>query len=98
VAANGFVFVAGQVGFDSVQKRYYSGDIVSQTRGALQNLENVLGDAGSRMTKIVKTTIFLTDVNDFDTVNAIYMEFFKEEPPAQSCVQVAPCQRARWWK
>ena len=89
VEANGFVYVAGQVGFDPVKKRYYGDYIVAQTRGALVNLKAVLEQAGSSLEKVVKTTIFLTDVNDFDVVNAIYTEFFEKDPPARSCVQVA---------
>jgi 2-iminobutanoate/2-iminopropanoate deaminase len=89
VEANGFVYVAGQVGFDPVKKCYYGDDIESQTRGALENLKTVLEYAGTSLDKVVKTLIFLTDVNDFDTVNAIYAEYFRKEPPARSCVQVA---------
>jgi 2-iminobutanoate/2-iminopropanoate deaminase len=89
VEANGFVYVAGQVGFDPVKKRYYGDDIAAQTRGALQNLKTVLECAGSALEKVVKTTIFLTDVEDFDAVNAIYAEYFEKDPPARSCVQVA---------
>ncbi len=89
VEANGFLFVAGQVGFDPVEKCYYGDNIVAQTRGALNNLRTVLECAGSSLDKVVKTTVFLTDVADFDTVNAIYAEYFKKDPPARSCVQVA---------
>jgi 2-iminobutanoate/2-iminopropanoate deaminase len=55
----------------------------------LENLKSVLAHAGSTLEKVVKSTIFLTDVNDFDTVNAIYREYFVIDPPARSCVQVA---------
>ena len=89
VAAGPFVFVSGQVGFDPVKRCYYGDDITSQTRGMLENLKDVLSHAGSGLEKVVKTTIFLTDVNDFDTVNSIYREYFPQDPPARSCVQVA---------
>lgn len=89
VVGNGLVFVAGQVGFDPVEKRYYGDTVQAQTRGALENLKTVLACAGSSLEKVLKTTIFLTDVNDFDEVNAIYAEYFATEPPSRSCVQVA---------
>jgi 2-iminobutanoate/2-iminopropanoate deaminase len=89
VEANGFVFVAGQVGFDPIKRCYYGDDIITQTRGALENLKTVLECAGTSNDNVVKTTIFLTDVNDFETVNSIYAEYFKENPPSRSCVQVA---------
>lgn len=89
IEANGFLFVAGQVGFDPVNRCFYGDNIVAQTRGTLNNLKAVLECAGSDMDRIVKTTIFLTDVADFDTVNAIYAEYFKKDPPARSCIQVA---------
>jgi len=89
VAANGFVFVSGQVGFDPVERRYYGEDAASQIRGMLENLKTMLAQAGSSLEKVVKTTVFLTDVNDFDTLNVIYSEFFPACPPARSCVQVA---------
>ena len=89
VAAGGFVFVAGQVGFDPVERRYYGDDIASQIRGMMENLKNVLSHAGSSLEKVVKTTVFLTNVNDFDAFNAIYSEYFPSAPPARSCVQVA---------
>ena len=89
VEAGGFVFVAGQVGFDPVKREYYGDTIEEQTRGALENLKFVLETAGSSMEKVVKTLIFLTDVNDFDKVNEIYAKYFDKNPPARSCVQVA---------
>lgn len=89
IEANGFLFVSGQVGFDPIKRCYYGDDIIAQTRGALNNLKTILEYAGSSMDKIVKTTIFLTDVADFDTVNIIYAEYFKNDPPARSCIQVA---------
>lgn len=89
VVAGGFVFVSGQVGFDPVERRYYGEDVVTQIRGMMENLKNVLACAGSSLEKVVKVTVFLTNVNDFDTFNAIYSEYFPGDPPARSCVQVA---------
>lgn len=89
VKAGGFVFVAGQVGFDPVERRFCGDDAASQIRGMMENLKNVLTHAESSLDKVVKTTIFLTDVNDFDTLNTIYREYFPSDPPARSCVQVA---------
>ena len=89
VVAGDFVFVAGQVGFDPVECRFYGDDVATQIRGMMENLKNVLVHAGTTLEKVVKTTVFLTDVNDFDVFNAIYHEYFPTDPPVRSCVQVA---------
>ncbi len=88
VVVGNLVFVAGQVGFDPVKRQFYGKDIMSQTRGTLQNLKTVLECAGTKMQNVVKTTIYLTNLADFEIVNQIYSEYFPEEPPARSCVQV----------
>ena len=82
-----FVFVAGQLGLDPATKKFVGGDAAAQTRQALENLRAVLEAAGSSLSQVVKTTVFLADMGDFGAMNAVYAEFFKESPPARSTVQ-----------
>lgn len=89
IQAGGFIFTAGQLGLDPASGAFAGEDITAQTRQALHNLQAVLEAAGSGLDGVVKTTIFVVDMGDFKTVNAIYAEFFADEPPARSTVQVA---------
>ena len=89
IQAGGFIFTAGQLGLDPASGAFAGEDITAQTRQALRNLQAVLEAAGSGLDGVVKTTIFVVDMGDFKTVNAIYAEFFADEPPARSTVQVA---------
>ncbi len=82
------VFTAGQIGIDPKTGKLVEG-LVAQTRQVLANLKAVLEAAGSGCDQIVKTTIYLTDIKEFHTVNAIYGDFFQEDPPARSTVEVA---------
>ncbi len=84
-----FVFCAGQVGLDPSTGKLVEGDIQVQTRRVLQNLSAALEAAGSSLSRVVKTTVFLTNLDDFQKMNAIYAEFFPAAPPARSTVQVA---------
>jgi 2-iminobutanoate/2-iminopropanoate deaminase len=83
------IFCAGQIPLDPVTMKLVEGDITAQTRRALTNLSNVLEAAGSSLSRVVKTTVFLADLNDFQAMNAVYAEFFPAQPPARSTVQVA---------
>ena len=83
-----FLFLSGQLGLDPQNGKLKEG-LEAQTRQILTNLRSVLEAGGSSMEQIVKTTIFLTNMADFATVNAIYAEAFSGEPPARSTVQVA---------
>jgi 2-iminobutanoate/2-iminopropanoate deaminase len=93
IAAAGLVFCSGQIPLDPVTGQIAEGDIETQTRRVLDNLTAVLQAAGSSPEQVVKTTIFLADMNDFATVNTIYAEYFGTEPPARSTVQVARLPR-----
>src|SRR5919206_2782912 len=83
------VFTAGQVGLDPATMELVEGGIEAQTRQVLTNLRHVLETANSGLNFVVKTTVFLQDLADFAKMNAVYAEFFPENPPARSTVQVA---------
>lgn len=89
IVAGGFVFTAGQVGLDPVTNMIVEGGVEAETRQALTNIKNVLEASGSNLGLVVKSTVFLRDMNDFSKMNAIYGEFFTENFPARSAVQVA---------
>ncbi|MEN9201785.1 MAG: RidA family protein [Thermostichus sp. DG_1_6_bins_120] len=90
VAPGKFLFTAGQVGLDPKTGQLVGEDITSQTQQALRNLEAVLVAGGTSLANVVKTTVFLADMNDFAAMNRVYQEFFSTDPaPARSCVQVA---------
>lgn len=87
IKANGFVFTAGQVPLVPETKKMVEGGIKEQTRQSLENVKGVLEASGSSMANVVKTTVFLADINDFADFNAVYSEYFPENPPARSAIQ-----------
>ena len=89
VKAGSYVFTAGQLGLDPETGKFVPGGIEEQTEQALKNLQALLEAAGSGLGKVVKTTVFLNDMNDFGAMNAVYAQFFTENFPARSAVQVA---------
>ncbi len=88
-----FIYTAGQLGLDPVTNNLAEG-IEAQTRQALNNLSAILEAAGGSMANVVKTTVFLQNLNDFAAMNAVYATFFGEKPPARSTVQVAALPKA----
>jgi len=88
VVAGNLVFTAGQVAIDPRTNQVLEGGIQDQTRLVLQNLQAILHAAGSDLGKVLKTTVFLKSMNDFPAMNAVYAEFFPENPPARSTVEV----------
>jgi 2-iminobutanoate/2-iminopropanoate deaminase len=84
-----FVYTAGQLGIDPAIGSFVEGGIEAQTRQALKNLKAVLEAAGSSLENVVKTTVFLRDMDEFAAMNGVYAEFFTENFPARSAVQVA---------
>lgn len=89
IAIKSMVYTAGQVGIDPSTGELVSANVEDQTRQVLKNLQNVLEAAGSSLANVVKTTVFLKDMNDFAKMNNIYAEAFGENPPARSTVAVA---------
>lgn len=83
------VYTAGQVGLDPTSGELVESGIEAQTRQVLTNLKNVLEASDSGLNFVVKTTVFLKDMNDFAKMNSIYAEFFSENPPARSTIAVA---------
>lgn len=93
VKACHFVFSSGQLGLDPASGALVEGGIEAETRQALLNLKAVLEAGGSGLEQVVKTTVFLRDIAEFSRMNAVYAEFFKENPPARSAIQVAALPR-----
>ena len=89
IRTDSLVFTAGQAGLDPATGELVEGGIEPQTRRTLTNLKNVLEAADSGLNFVVKTTVFLKDMNDFSKMNAIYSEFFPENPPARSTIAAA---------
>jgi 2-iminobutanoate/2-iminopropanoate deaminase len=83
------VYTAGQIALDPATMELVAGGVEEQTRQVLHNLSNVLEAAGSSLKHVVKTTVFLQDMADFPKMNAIYAEFFGDNPPARSTIAVA---------
>jgi len=92
VAAGPFVFVSGQIALDA-GGRLVTGDIVVQTCQVIENLKAILEEAGLGLKDVVKTTVFLADLADFQEFNRVYGEFFLEPYPARSTIQVAGLPR-----
>ena len=88
VKAGGFVFLSGQIPIDPETGKLAIGDIARQTRQVMENIKEVLAVCGCDFSDVVKTTIFITDMNDFSTVNEVYGEYFQDSPPARATVQV----------
>ncbi len=89
VRIENLVYTAGQIALDPATMELVSGGVEAQTRRVLTNLKNVLESAGSGLNYVIKTTVFLADMKDFSAMNAVYAEFFTENPPARSTIAVA---------
>ena len=93
VVGGGFVFAAGQLALDPHTGQLVPGDVRIQTKRVMENIKAILESAGSSLANVVKTTVFLRDLNDFGAMNEIYGSYFQEDPPARSTVQVAKLPR-----
>jgi 2-iminobutanoate/2-iminopropanoate deaminase len=89
VRAGNMVFASGQIPLDPATKEFVPGGIGEQTEQVLKNLKAVFAAAGVEMDQIVKTTVFLADMNDFTAMNEVYGKYFAENPPARATVQAA---------
>ncbi len=83
------VFTSGQIGLDPATGKLVEGGVAAQARQTLENLKAVLVAAGADLSTVLKTTVFLNDMGDYGVVNEVYAEFFPQDPPARSAVQVA---------
>ena len=93
IVVDGLVFCSGQIAFDPETGEIVGGDVARQTDQVLRNLAAVLEAAGSSMSSVVKTTVFLTDMNDFGAMNEVYAEHFGEHRPARAAVAAAALPR-----
>ena len=93
VRANGLIFASGQIPIDPQTGEFVPGGIEEQTEQVLKNLTAVLEAAGSSLFNVVKTTVFLVDMQEFKAMNEVYGRFFKEQPPARATVEAARLPR-----
>ena len=93
IIANGLVFTAGQIPLDPSSMQLVEGDIAAQTERVMQNVAAVLRAAGAELSTVVKTTVFLRDMNDFAAMNEVYGRHFGDHKPARSTVQAARLPR-----
>ena len=89
ISANGFIFVSGQVAIDPATHQVIAGNAATQTERIMKNLCAILRHAGSCLERVVRSTVFLKDMNDFAAMNEVYARYFSAAPPARSTVQVA---------
>lgn len=89
IKTGAFVFLSGQLGLDPHSGSLVEGGVEAQTQQSLKNLQSILKSNGLDFEHVVKTTVFLKDMDDFARMNAVYAEFFKSNPPARSTIQVA---------
>jgi 2-iminobutanoate/2-iminopropanoate deaminase len=93
IKTNGIVFCSGQIPIDPKTGEFAANDIAGQTEQVIKNLEAVLKAAGTGLASVVKTTVFLADMNDFAAMNEVYSKYFSEYKPARATVQAARLPR-----
>lgn len=93
VKANGFVFASGQIPTDPATGQFVAGGIAEQTEQVLRNLSAVLEAAGSSLQHVVKSTVYLADMQEFAAMNEVYARFFANDPPARATVAAAGLPR-----
>jgi 2-iminobutanoate/2-iminopropanoate deaminase len=89
VKSNGFVFVSGQIALDPKTGEFVGTDVGAQTERVMENLKAILEASGTSLSHVVKTTVYLKDMNDFASMNEVYAKYFTASPPARSTVQAA---------
>jgi len=93
IKTGGMIFCSGQIPIDTATGNFVSDDVAEQTEQVLKNLEAVLNAGGAGLGNVVKTTVFLADMNDFAAMNEVYSKFFDENKPARATVQAARLPR-----
>lgn len=89
VRANGFVFISGQLPLEAATGDFAGADTAAQARQCIENIRAVLAASGLTLSAVVKTTVFLKDMGDFAAMNKVYAEYFTQDPPARSTIEVA---------
>jgi 2-iminobutanoate/2-iminopropanoate deaminase len=89
IRANGFVFVSGQVALDPSTQKVIEGDVAAQTERTLENVSAILRAAGSDLSKVVRSGVYLRDMGDFAAMNAVYARYFPSAPPARTTIEVS---------
>lgn len=89
IRANGFIFVAGEKGIDPTTNAIVAGGVPAETRQTLENIRNILEEAGSAISRVVATTVYLTDINAFGAMDTVYAEYFTSNPPGRTTVGVS---------
>lgn len=89
IRASGWVFVSGQVAIDPATQQVIAGNVAAQTERVLENLAAILQAAGSSLANVVRSTVFLKNMDDFSAMNEVYGKYFSSVPPARSTVEVA---------
>jgi 2-iminobutanoate/2-iminopropanoate deaminase len=93
IRSGDLIFVSGQIPIDPATGKTVEGDIAAQTDQVLKNLAAILESAGSKLEKVLKTTVFLRDLGDFARMNEVYARFFSQNPPARATVEVSRLPR-----
>jgi len=93
VKCKGFIFIGGQLPVNPKTEKLVEGGIKEQTKQSIENVKAILEAGGSSLEKVVKTTVYLKDINDFNEMNEVYKQFFKKDFPARATVQVAKLPR-----
>ena len=96
IEVNGFIFTSGQIPIDPATDKFVTGGIKEQTRQSLTNVQNVLKEADIDLSHVVKTTVFLSDMDNFAEMNEVYAEFFVQPFPARSAVAVKTLPNGAW--
>lgn len=89
IVAGQMIYTSGQLGIDPKTGELVSTSIEDEARQSLENVKAVLSEAGAELSNVIKTTVFVKDLNQFTNINEVYAEFFSEHKPARSCVEVA---------
>jgi len=89
VKCNGFLFISGQLPVEPTSGQFEGTDIVAQTRQSLENIKAILSEAGATMHDVIKTTVFIKNMDDFAAMNEIYANYFSDSFPARACVEVS---------